>query len=50
MPPEDMFWGDRYAVVTDPFGHSWSLATHIRDLSPEEVAEGMNQMMNTPQQ
>ncbi len=45
MPPEDMFWGDRYAVVTDPFGHSWSLATHIRDLSPEEVAEGMNKQM-----
>ncbi len=37
MPPADMFWGDRYAVVADPFGHSWSLATHVRDLSNEEI-------------
>jgi len=35
-----MFWGDRYGMVTDPFGHSWSFATHIRDLTPEEIAEG----------
>ena len=38
MPPEDMFWGDRYGVVSDPFGHQWSFATHQRDLSPEEIA------------
>lgn len=37
MPPEDMFWGDRYGRVTDPFGHVWALATHIKDLTPEEV-------------
>lgn len=37
MPPQDMFWGDRYGVVTDPFGHQWSFATHQRDLSPEEM-------------
>jgi uncharacterized glyoxalase superfamily protein PhnB len=41
MPPMDMFWGDRYGVVTDPFGHSWSFATHQRDLTPEEMMEGM---------
>ena len=39
MPAEDMFWGDRYGTVTDPFGHSWSFATHIRDATPEEMAE-----------
>lgn len=39
MPPMDMFWGDRYGVVTDPFGHSWSLATHISDPTPEEMAK-----------
>jgi PhnB protein len=39
MPPQDMFWGDRYGVVTDPFGHSWALATHIADLTPEQMAE-----------
>lgn len=38
MPPADMFWGDRYAKVTDPFGHSWSLGTHIEDVTPEECA------------
>jgi PhnB protein len=37
MPIEDMFWGDRYGKVEDPFGHHWSIATHIRDLSPEEI-------------
>jgi PhnB protein len=41
MPPQDMFWGDRYGMVKDPFGHAWSIATHVRDLSPEEIAEGM---------
>lgn len=39
MPLQDMFWGDRYGVLTDPFGHSWSLATHQEDLSPAEVAK-----------
>jgi PhnB protein len=37
MPLGDMFWGDRYGQVTDPFGHSWSLATHKEDLEPEEL-------------
>ena len=35
--PEDMFWGDRFARVTDPFGHSWQMATHVEDVSPEEM-------------
>lgn len=38
MPMADMFWGDRYGMITDPFGHSWSIATHIRDVTPEEMA------------
>jgi uncharacterized glyoxalase superfamily protein PhnB len=37
MPAADMFWGDRYGQVRDPFGHTWSIATHIRDVSPEEI-------------
>jgi PhnB protein len=37
MPLMDQFWGDRYGVVIDPFGHRWSLATHSRDMSPEEM-------------
>ena len=40
MPLADMFWGDRYGVVTDPFGQVWGIATHVKDLSPEEMAKG----------
>ncbi|ELX10122.1 glyoxalase/bleomycin resistance protein/dioxygenase [Janthinobacterium sp. HH01] len=43
MPPADMFWGDRYGQVTDPFGHVWSIATHVKDMTPEEMAEAMKQ-------
>ena len=39
MEPEDQFWGDRYASVTDPFGHVWQIATHVEDVPPEEMAE-----------
>ena len=41
MPVADMFWGDRYGKIEDPFGHQWSLATHIRDVSPEEMQAAM---------
>jgi uncharacterized glyoxalase superfamily protein PhnB len=44
MPVADMFWGDRYGQLEDPFGHRWSVATHKRDLSPEEMREGMAKM------
>jgi PhnB protein len=44
MPVADMFWGDRYGQLKDPFGHSWSLATHKRDLSPEEIQKNMQAM------
>ena len=44
MPVEDMFWGDRYGKLEDPFGHQWSVATHIREVSPEEMKEAMAQM------
>jgi PhnB protein len=42
MPLEDQFWGDRYGQLTDPFGHRWSLATHQRDVTPEEIEAAMN--------
>jgi PhnB protein len=38
-PAEDMFWGDRFGTVTDPFGHVWQIATRKQDLSPEEIME-----------
>ena len=37
MPLENQFWGDRFGSLRDPFGHHWSLATHVEDVSPEEV-------------
>ena len=39
MQLEDMFWGDRFGTLSDPFGHVWSVATHKEDLSEEEMAE-----------
>jgi PhnB protein len=40
MPVQEMFWGDRVGTVQDPFGHTWWLATHIKDLTPEEIRQG----------
>lgn len=40
MPVQEMFWGDRMGVVTDPFGHSWMVMTHTRDLSEDEIRRG----------
>ncbi len=45
MPVQDMFWGDRYGLVADPFGHQWSIATHKEDLTPEQMKERMAKMM-----
>ena len=41
MPLADMFWGDRYGKVVDPFGHHWSIAEHLEDLTPEQMQERM---------
>ena len=49
MPLENMFWGDRYGLLEDPFGHSWSIATHITDLTPEEIGKAAEEAMkNSP--
>jgi uncharacterized glyoxalase superfamily protein PhnB len=37
MPLENMFWGDRYGIIIDPFGHCWSIATHVKDVSYDEL-------------
>ena len=44
MPVADMFWGDRYGVLEDPFGHRWSVATHVRDVTHEEMQKAMKGM------
>jgi PhnB protein len=43
MPPADMFWGDRFGSLVDPFGHKWSMATHIRDVSPDEMKKAQKE-------
>ncbi len=45
MPVQDMFWGDRMGTFQDPFGYSWSLATHIKDVTRQELEEGARNMM-----
>ena len=45
MPPMNMFWGDRYAKLTDPFGHEWSLATHLEDVTPEQMHQRAKEAM-----
>jgi PhnB protein len=41
MPVADMFWGDRYGQLEDPFGHHWSVGTHIRDVTEEEMRQAL---------
>jgi PhnB protein len=45
MEVGDQFWGDRMGSIVDPFGHSWTLATHIEDVPPEEMEKRMQEMM-----
>lgn len=51
MPPEDMFWGDRYGVLLDPFGHSWSIATTKKEMTESEIKAAAEKVFcneNTP--
>jgi PhnB protein len=47
-PPEDQFWGDRMGTLVDPFGHRWSLATHVEDVPPEEMERRMTAFASEP--
>ena len=49
MPVADQFWGDRYGKLEDPFGHHWSVATHVRDVSMEEAQKAMRAMEKSMQ-
>jgi uncharacterized glyoxalase superfamily protein PhnB len=42
MPPADMFWGDRMALVQDRWGNDWTIATHVKDLSPQEMKQAQD--------
>lgn len=46
MPINETFWGDRYGLIEDPFGHRWSVATHVRDMTPEEIRQAMPKTMD----
>lgn len=48
MPLSDMFWGDRYGKVVDPFGHHWSIAEHLEDPRPEQIRERMAAFTGAP--
>jgi PhnB protein len=50
MPVKEMFWGARYGVLQDPFGHSWSVATQMKNLSHDEVRDGLQQAICQRQQ
>jgi PhnB protein len=47
-PPENQFWGDRMGTLVDPFGHRWSLATHVEDVPADEIEQRMAAMMAQP--
>jgi uncharacterized glyoxalase superfamily protein PhnB len=47
MPVDDMFWGDRYGKLEDPFGHHWSIGTHKREVTTEEMQQAMRDMPRT---
>jgi uncharacterized glyoxalase superfamily protein PhnB len=49
MPVQDMFWGDRYGKLTDPFGQQWGIATHTEDVTPEEMKQRMSAMSSQAQ-
>jgi uncharacterized glyoxalase superfamily protein PhnB len=48
MPLADMFWGDRYGKLVDPFGHQWSIAEHLEDLTPAQMHERMASAVAKP--
>jgi len=50
MPVMDQFWGDRYGRLKDPFGHKWSIATHVKDMSEDEMKRSMDEAMAKTEQ
>jgi PhnB protein len=48
MPPQDQFWGDRYAHITDPFGHRWGISTPKENLTQDELKQRSVQHWKQP--
>ena len=49
-PAEDTFWGDRVGVISDPYGHTWNFSTHVRDVTPEEMAAASEKFFSGDEQ
>ena len=49
MPPDDTFWGDRFSMGKDPFGHSWAIVTVQEELTPKEVGDRMREYLGQGQ-
>lgn len=47
MPIMDTFWGDRCGSIEDPFGHKWTISTHKKDMSPDEIAKAGEEFMKS---
>jgi len=47
MPPMEMFWGDRFGQVEDPFGHKWAIATRVKNLTPEQMKKGQEEWLKS---
>lgn len=45
MAPMEMFWGERFARVRDPFGHEWGITTQVREMSPDEIQVAAAEML-----
>jgi uncharacterized glyoxalase superfamily protein PhnB len=45
LPVQDRFWGDRFGVIVDPFGHEWGVSTHTEDLTPDEIGQRARKAM-----
>ena len=45
MPVSEMFWGDRMGALKDPFGYTWNVASHVKDVTPEEMKKGQEEFM-----
>ena len=50
MEPTDMFWGDRFSRVRDPFGHEWGISTQLKEMSPEEIKKIVENMFESTEE
>lgn len=49
MPPNDTFWGDRMGVLSDPYGQNWTIATRVKNMTPDEINQSLGEMLKKAQ-